>query len=143
MQVDETHSFRSYSETSIGRLKRPQVGIGGVQNGDAIYYWSDVLGKYEQLPNPHHNFMHMQRDLSVDRVLLAKRFVYFGNKLITMPEWFESLLKTGPGYRVHRSSSVVDNFTSWIYDLLESRNLSWGQIGEPNDSKSSQTEQYA
>ena len=70
-KVSEKISFAEFWDRFAD--KRPDKD----KNGDNIYKPKGD-GKYEQMPNPHHDKSHEAKDLSVDNVLLCDEFYYFG-----------------------------------------------------------------
>ena len=70
-KVSEKISFAEFWDRFA--QKRPDKD----KNGDNIYK-PKGSGKYEQIPNPHHDKSHIADDLSVDSVLLCDEFYYFG-----------------------------------------------------------------
>lgn len=71
-KVSDRISFAEFWDRFVD--KRPDKD----ENGDNIYKPKGD-GKYEQMPNPHHDKSRKAKDLSVDCVLLCDEFYYFGN----------------------------------------------------------------
>lgn len=81
---------------------------------DNIYFMAN--GKYEQIPTArcHKTPAHWEHDTSVDRILIARRFVYFGSKKVEVPSRFHDFI---PHARIYccADGEPVDAFVDWAF----------------------------
>lgn len=133
MRLDEVLSFRAYSKSPIGRTKTPSPMDTYTIRGDAIYSWNARAAAYEQVQSPFHAASEMGHDLSADRVLIGRKFVYFGKDWLKIPPEFQSFVKRGPGHRVIREPEGIAEFIYWLDAEITARGLPWGSVGTPND----------
>jgi hypothetical protein len=105
MQVEEAPDFDSYFFDSRfkGRL-------------DNIY--GRVNGRYRQIATARHHTdrKDIEHDLSVDRVLVASSFVYFGKEKIKIPARFQKFVPRCRNYCC-ADGRQVDIFVTWIMAL--------------------------
>lgn len=125
MRVERAFTFAEYygDETLRSRI-------------DNIYR-PKVAGGYFQQRNDFHGPDSVRKDLSADRVLLSKQFVYFGEKAPFIPEHFLDFAPRGRGHRVFGNalgepddplaSKKIKSFVRWAL----SRGV--GQKGKPFD----------
>jgi hypothetical protein len=72
-------------------------------------------------------------DTGVDRVLLSRRFVYFGERAVRIPNEFRCFGEEGRDVCLHRQGHGVftgpmrDDFIAW----LEAAHNEWGVLGLP------------
>lgn len=137
MKVDEVLEFDSYWNDPRFLDKRPVMN-GSLKQvyGDNIYHRLD--GRWVQadshhsldagLPNPRN----IDHDTRVNRLLIARRFVYFGGAAPRIPEEFRPYRPTGEdlccprqGHRVG-SPEFATAFESWL-----DRRGEWGVQGMP------------
>jgi hypothetical protein len=88
-------------------------------------------GGYVQRSNQFHGPISMRRDLSADRVLVSKRFVYFGDKAPVIPDEFLEFVPRGRGHRVYgnalgesddpRTNKKIKSFVRWGFSQGEGR----------------------
>lgn len=137
MQVEETCDLDAYWRDTRFSAKKPVLN-GSLKQlyGDNIYHREGGRWKQE---NSHHsrvggrsNLHNVARDTSANRVLLSRRFVYFGENAPAIPKRFrpykptgEEICSPGQGHRV-LSSRLAEAFESW----LEQRGK-WGLQGMP------------
>lgn len=137
MRVDEVLDFDAYWSDPRFRVKRPVLN-GSLKQvyGDNIYHHQ---GRRWLQENSHHsqhdgriNRANSSKDTSVNRVLTARHFVYFGTQAPTIPARFRSYGKESEdicclaqGHRVF-AGAVGTAFVHW----LEGRNK-WGLQGMP------------
>ena len=128
MKVTEVLSFEEYSSDARFKKKKPCLyGSYKMAAGDNIYELTADSGIWYQLdsyhsrPNGSPNSKHIQRDTSVNRVLIsqAPNFVYFGADGPLIPD---DLVKDGVLYSNRGHKKVVDlpviaRFTTWINSL--------------------------
>jgi hypothetical protein len=81
---------------------------------DNIYRRVD--GEYRQIPTArcHTKPKEIKHDLSVDRVLIATRFVYFGKEKIEVRRRFEEFVPQARSY-CYVDGSRVDAFVNWVF----------------------------
>jgi hypothetical protein len=99
--------------------------------GDNIYRPTS-LGRLEQVSNPAHDQRHIQRDLSVNRVLISDHFYYFGRQAPELPSQFGPLIHSTQSHkriRAEENSAQHELFLSLIRWLEE--NYRTGILGEP------------
>jgi hypothetical protein len=142
MKVDEVMEFDSYWNDSRFLGKRPVMN-GSLKQlyGDNIYHQLD--GQWIQV-NSHHsletgqpNQRNISHDTKVNRLLIARKFVYFGSAAIPIPDLFrpysptsEDLCCLRQGHRV-LSNAFATAFEYWIDSRAE-----WGVLGMPLEFKS-------
>lgn len=121
MKVSQVRSFNGYWNDPQFESKRPNLSGSRKQAfGDNIYHragnhWVQANSHHSYssgLPNPNNTC----RDTSVDRVLIADRFTYFGSKGQNIPMQF-NICKRGPGHRCHFPSAVVAQVNNWLLSL--------------------------
>jgi hypothetical protein len=114
MQVEETPDFDSYfaDERFTGRI-------------DNIY--RTVGGKLKQISAArfHTSPKEQEHDTSVPRVLVSKRFVYFGKRKLTTAKRFAGLVPQYRGGRVADGEEVM-RLVNWA------SSDGWGVKGEPH-----------
>lgn len=137
MKVDEVMGFDSYWNDPRFLCKRPVLN-GSLKQlyGDNIYHRLDV--QWIQADS-HHSFdagrpnpKNIERDTRVDRLLIARKFVYYGSAAPHIPEYFRPYQATGEdiwcireGHRVG-SHDLATAFESWLDKRGE-----WGVQGMP------------
>jgi len=136
MRVTESLSFDAYWLDPRFRVKRPVLnGSTKRQFGDNIYHhdgdsWiqEDSHHSYESGGRNEHN---LSRDTSVDRVLIAHDFTYWGGEGPSVPPHLRDwdgydITGGGRGHRRHFPQSLVDATTEWLRTLLGN-----GCVGRP------------
>jgi hypothetical protein len=79
------------------------------------------------------NPRNVERDTSVDRVLLSQRFVYYGERARRIPDQFRSFGNEARDVCLARQGHGVftgglrDAFVAW----LEATHVEWGVLGPP------------
>jgi len=137
MKVDEAVDFDSYWNDSRFFSKKPVMN-GSLKQlyGDNIYHRLD--GRWIQ-HNSHHSFdagepnqRNIDRDTSANRLLISRKFVYYGNAAPPIPHRFrrygqtdEDLCCPGRGYAI-KSSQMASAFEAWLERCGE-----WGVQGMP------------
>jgi hypothetical protein len=137
MKIDEVMDFDSYWKDPRFRGKYPVMN-GSLKQlyGDNIYH--RVNGQWVQT-NSHHSYnegqpnqKNIDYDTGVNRLLIARKFVYYGNKALHVPERFRTFRQTGEdlcckgrGYRV-KNLELAHAFECWMIDRDE-----WGVQGMP------------
>lgn len=137
MKVDEVLDFNSYWNDPRFLCKRPVMN-GSLKQiyGDNIYHrlnsrWVQA-DSHHSLETGQPNQKNVDHDTSVDHLLIARRFVYFGSAAPRIPDAFrpyqptgEDLCCTSQGHRV-RSQEFAAAFESWLDTRGE-----WGVQGTP------------
>jgi len=137
MQAEEVLDFNAYWNDRRFKVKRPVLN-GSLKQvyGDNIYHkhrgqWVQE-DSHHSLESGRANKLNIERDTSVNRVLLARRFVYFGSRSPIIPVRFrqygpteEDICCPGVGHRVF-SGRLPGAFEKW----LETRG-EWGLRGMP------------
>jgi hypothetical protein len=137
MKVDEIMDYDSYWNDPRFLCKKPVIN-GSLKQlyGDNIYH--QLNGEWIQV-NSHHsldtgrpNPKNIQHDTSVNRVLIARKFVYYGSSALLIPKKSsqhgptnEDICCPGRGYAI-RSLELAVLFENW----LEGRG-DWGIKGMP------------
>jgi hypothetical protein len=136
MQVSEILNFDTYWNDQRFLQKRPNLtGSLAVLYGDNIYHhvgthWVQA-DSHHSLEKGHRNEANLKRDTSVDRLLVACKFVYWGGLAPIIPKLFRAFGKknedicAGRGHRVFKND-LPEAFETW---LAEENN--WGVQGEP------------
>lgn len=137
MLVNEVLDFDTFWRDQRFLRKRPNLnGSLKLIYGDNIY---SCIGKKWVQVNSHHslangrtNKANLARDTSVNRVLVATKFIYWGQRAPKIPHQFRSFRKTGEdicckarGHRVFRGE-LATIFACW----LERQGI-WGVHGDP------------
>jgi hypothetical protein len=138
MQVDEILTFDQYWEDLRFARKVPTDG-GAVKRayGDNIYRHSDdgtwlQSDSRHSLPGGKPNPGHIEVDTSVDAVLVASRFSYFGGVGPFIPaslrnDFGMDLVHPRQGHRCRFPHELVDAAIAWFEDL------GTGVVGRPAD----------
>lgn len=132
MQVSETLKFGEYWDDPRFRAKKPRLDARFEDwVGDNIYPDASCM---QQLPSMHSEAGcspcedDMCRDLSVDRVLIGKRFVYWGEDGPIKPHFPTEPLYFDRGHKFRYKPQLVTEFLEWVESLTE-----WGVQGSPGD----------
>ena len=122
MQVTNALSFENYWEDLEFRPKRPvRNGSRKTMVGDNIYHRAPSSNEWQQ-EDSHHSKLdgspepyNIQHDTRTDRVLVSKRFYYFGRTAPLVPEEILGDLgfRNGIGHRVF-SMQDAQPFLSWL-----------------------------
>jgi len=137
MKVDEALTFDEYWSDSRFQAKKPDLmGSLKVAYGDNIYHRDD--GDWVQLDSHHTladgstNVHNVERDTQTDRVLVSKRFVYWGRSAPRIPDRFRSfgpedvdICSSGRGHLTH-DGSLAAAFVAWLEKVD-----TWGVRDEP------------
>lgn len=137
MQISEAMSFDEYWRDPRFLRKRPDLR-GSLKQafGDNIYCRPDPEADWRQLPSHHSlqdgraNPSNIWRDTSVNRVLIADQFVYWGADAPKIPDEFrtpEDICMRGQGNMWNFSKRIVKSFLDWVH----SSTLTWGRLGDP------------
>lgn len=126
MRVTEELSIAGYwSDPRFSRKKPNLFGSYRMACGDNIYCPDEKAGGWVQL-NSYHSYedgspyqKHINRDTSVDRVLISDDFVYFGAEGPSIPDELKDaeLVHVGRGHRKITKIDTIENFESWVRGL--------------------------
>ncbi|MDE6284300.1 MAG: hypothetical protein K2M17_00965 [Bacilli bacterium] len=133
MQVQTKITFDEYWNGEEYQCKKPVMN-GSLKQvyGDNIYHHDSDGIKWIQ-DNSHHsnkdgsiNPINLETDTRHDAVLISRRYWYFGEKAITVPEDLSELICNGRGYRKFTDEVLKLKLEKWIDSLSEK-----GLIGDP------------
>lgn len=125
MRVNEILSFSNYWNDFRFEKKKPNLNASyRAACGDNIYQPLEG-GGYHQLNSYHSkkdgspNQKHIDRDTSVDRVLVSNDFVYFGAEGPMVPDFIKKagLVLSGRGHKKIDDEAIITDFESWLTDL--------------------------
>lgn len=137
MQVEETMNFDDYWKDQRFFSKRPILN-GSLKQiyGDNIYHSN--RGNWIQTDSHHshnkgrQNRKNINHDTSVNRVLVSKKFVYFGENAISIPKSFrqskaskKDICCPGQGHRIF-PAEAAQSFQKWL-----EKKEQWGVEGAP------------
>lgn len=91
MKVEQDLTFEDYYRNRAWRGRADNI------------YTPTKAGGYKQRTNPYHDRGNCKKDLSVDRVLLSRRFIYLGRQAAEIHKTFRELICAGQGHRVFGS----------------------------------------
>ena len=146
MQVSETPCTADYWNDPRFEQKRPNLFSGWMRaSGDNIYLpradgsWSQC-NSYHSKPDGTPNPDHVQRDTSVERILVSDRFVYFGAEGDKLPDKFQvdgefPIVMEGRSYRRKTDTGTIQEFEEW-FDALREKGLQgepWDWIHNPSN----------
>ena len=128
MFISEIMSFQSYWDDPRFRGKKPHPA-GSLKQlyGDNIYH-HDQTGGWVQADSHHSdmqgqsNTANLEHDTSVDRVLIAERFSYWGAAAPCLPVHLRGssgICKVGPGHRSRFNQSTISAFLDWVCVVVE------------------------
>ena len=138
MRVDETMIFNEYWAKDQLQRKKPNLrGSLKQRYGDNIYF-QDNTGQWQQLDSHHscrdgtanpHNIKH---DTQADRVLLGRKYAYWGGSGPEIPQQFFNYngvnICAKRGYKSKSPEELVKDFLNWFCSLK-----AYGYLGEPID----------
>lgn len=126
MRVQQILTFNEYWSDPRFQKKKPSLyGSYRMACGDNLYHKESINTNWQQLNSFHSNENgaphqgHIERDTSVDRVLVSNDFVYFGAEGPKIPEELQSaeLIHTGIGEHRITNARVIADFEAWIERL--------------------------
>lgn len=126
MRVQEAITFADYWNDPRFVRKKPNLhGSYRLACGDNIYCPSPAGIGWIQLNSYHSQEdgsplqKHIDRDTSVDRVLVSNDFVYFGAEGPEIPEALKDagLVHAGRGHLKVSDACKVGSFEAWLHDL--------------------------
>ena len=150
MQVEETLTFQEYWDDPRFAYKKP-VNVEKEQDegclGDNCYHkvngkW--VAEKSQHCPTKDDENDAVEEDVGVNeernRLLIASKFVYFGDQAIAIPAQFRrpgydsngrpQNIVAGRGHKCNFSPWFVRDFLAWLEGVVDGR---WQRWGEPLD----------
>jgi len=132
MRVAERMHFHDYFHDKRFCSKKPYLtGTWRQRCGDNIYYLQN--DEWCQLPSPYHyTVSHRNKDTKHPYVFIAKRFYYFGEKALLLPEKLRGLIWPRQGCRSDFDPELVGMFLGWL-----KTNFKPGKHGEPMDRDTS------
>ena len=126
MRVDEALSFEKYWDDPRFLKKRPNlVGSYRMACGDNIYSpkpdgsgWNQ-LNSYHSQNNGSPYQKHINRDTSVNRVLVSKDFVYFGAEGPKIPKSLQDagIILKGRNYKKITNNKTIKKIEAWFAEL--------------------------
>ena len=136
MRVSEAMSFEDYWADPRFLRKRPNLR-GSLKQafGDNIYFRSSEGAPWQQLPSHHSlpgghaNPANIEPDTRVNRVLVADKFVYWGNQAPMIPSAFRTpkdVCHPSQGHKCNFPAPLVGAFLQWVRS-----EETWGLRGEP------------
>lgn len=136
MQVHEITTYDEYWADERFRRKRPTEGRGTAHAfGDNIYHrekeaWLQA-SSFHSLPDGRPNPLNRDRDTGSERVLIGRRFVYFGGSGPMVPDEFRNWegfdVCAGRAYKRHFPNGMADAVVAWAESLGQ------GRLGLPAD----------
>jgi len=126
-EVDQAISFNQYHDSFPERI--PRENTTNWFTGDNIY--TKTENRFNQIPNPSHDERSIQHDTKVDRVLIFKKFTYFGNKPLPINNSDNPMLDEifGKGRIGHRKTPISHPLISSLSSQIE-----WqGRLSPPSD----------
>ena len=133
MQVEEELNLNDYWRDSRFACKKPSKnGTLIEQAGDNIYY-KDRSDNWHQHRSAayHKNDKALRQDTESNRVFIGKRFVYYGENAVDLPDEFAKFLPTGQGIKYLKDDSKdFAAFSIWAFDRPK-----LGRLGMPRDWK--------
>ena len=137
MKVEEKLSFEQYWNDKRFESKKFDSGSLIGKNGDNIYE-PLLSGEWKQHPSfhtvprfsRHENEKNKRRDLSGINVLVSRKFVYFGQAAISLPQDLAGCLPTARGHKCNFPHAAVEKWESFIENILTRQS---GMIAYPID----------
>jgi hypothetical protein len=126
MRVTETMTFDDYATDERFEAKKPfRRGSRKQSCGDNIYFRKKPAGAWCQRDSFHShangqpNPRHVERDTSVNRVLISNNFIYFGGVGPKFPSYLHDrngkpLCKSGIGQSRFDDPQLVNALESWL-----------------------------
>lgn len=126
MRVDEALSFEKYWDDSRFLKKRPNLaGSYRMACGDNIYSPKPNGSGWNQLNSYHSRNdgssyqKHIERDTSVNRVLISKNFAYSGAEGPEVPKslQYSGIILKGRNYKKITDDTIIEDFEAWFTGL--------------------------
>lgn len=148
MKVDSHMTFSEYWNAEEFRQKRPIFNGSLMQaQGDNIYHRSEGKWVYVRSRHTHTDpaktQIHVEHDTRTDRVLISKKFVYFGQNAVDIPSELldhegvplnldgrNAPMGGGRREKKFEDSTLEAAFVSWLEQMAR-----WGYQGDPNEWK--------
>jgi len=136
MQVEEDMHFDNYWQDPRFIQKMPNID-GPKLNavGDNTYRHDPVTGSWVFEPSMHYipgspqpNGGHVVKDTKVDRLLLSRRFTYWGNSGPVVPNHLMTLFSNPRGYKCNHDPGQL----SELHELIDLEHPA-GVVGDPTD----------
>lgn len=139
MQVAEVMTLDAYWRDERFRRKRPNLRKSlKYAFGDNIYHWDRSTGKWMQEDSHHSrekgrvNAANRDRDVRVDRVLVAFEFAYWGGSGPRIPKRFRrpggDVRMSGQGHRCRFPEKFSHDFVGWLMSCSDR-----GLVAEPRE----------
>ena len=119
MKVSEIISFDEYWTDERFQIKKPLFNRSiTFMYGDNIYHQND--GKWCQEASHHSNedgsinYENLNRDTSINRVLISEEFFYFGSNAIDIPQKFNELIGFGRNHRINENEILIHQFINFV-----------------------------
>jgi hypothetical protein len=138
MQVNETLSFEEYWASSEFQCKKPSRS-GSVKQalGDNIYSRASEASPWRQIDSHHSladgtpNPQNIANDTQTNRILIGRRFAYWGSKAPLIPQEFlgtndQPTLKVARAHKNQFPPEFVNAFINWFEERDEQ-----GYLGKP------------
>ena len=95
--------------------KKPIInGTPRQRCGDNLYD-KDAAGKWQRFPSEYHCKKEQQeKDIRGGKVLISKRFYYFGRNAVEIPPEFSELAKKGLRGKYNFDINMVKQFIAWL-----------------------------
>ncbi len=126
MRVEEILSFDQYWLDPRFEKKKP------VMNGSLIKYFGDNIyhtgyddqvlqdWSFHSLPNGDVNETNLKTDTgSTNKILVSSTFGYYGERAVTIPGEFASIIPHGRGHRTEIQGCSVSEFADWLLSEAE------------------------
>lgn len=127
MKISEKLTFAQYCKDKRFLCKIPSKGQRE-ERGDNIYYTNDKEDIIQR--KSYHIEKDMERDLSVDSILVSSYYYYFGKNGVVIPDNFKVIIKNGPGHKCNFDQDFIISFVTWLQNRFPV-----GLQGEPFDYK--------
>lgn len=136
MRVSEECRFDEYWEDERFRNKRPNLRGAQIHKvGDNTYRrrsdgkgWEFEASMHAVPTDPRPHEGHVTKDTSVDRVLIADEFTYWGSSGPVLPEHLKRIFPKTRNYKVNHDEDLLAEFQQFLA-LDRPR----GVVGEPAD----------
>jgi hypothetical protein len=92
--------------------------------GDCIYEYG--TGEHPKMRWGVHSENERKRDLSGKYALLSKKFYYFGNQPVQLPEYLYPIIQATQGHKSNQNEPYVRIFVDWIESLGFRKNKLYG-----------------
>ena len=128
MEIAERMHFQDYFHDKRYARKKPILtGTWRQRCGDNIYYIEK--DDWCQLPSPYHyTASHRIKDTKHPYMFISRRFYYFGEKAIALPNRLKGLIWTRQGCMSNFEPELVKKFINWLEMQFDP-----GKHGEPMD----------